>query len=252
MKRTKASKAQLKRQRRRRRLRKLKAACLSLGMATAWGGEAEAAPLQFKVTANPTRTISNAYVYFSNNATTGFFRSLGTLPANETSMQVFTFNFGDLDPIVDYLPRPGAFNGDPDPGFVIMGVYEQDDLQEGVALSSQSTAPIDDGSTWDDLFNEPSDPSYAQFEEAEIVDSLNNGDQFSPLSTGFEGAFLYFSVSDIPNPLLRTPYGQQATLIAFSTAVDVGTAIVEIVPEPASWGLVVSAAGAVLLVRRRD
>lgn len=254
MKVSKATKAQLKRQRRRKRLRRLKAACLSIGLATAWGGEAEADSIRFRVTANPSTTITNAYVYFSNNATTGLFRSIGTLPANETTERIVSFNFGGSNVIDEYRPRPGAGNGDPNPGYVILGTYDQVDLEQGVVLSSMSSAPIDNNSTWGDLFSKPTDPSYSQFEESEIIDSLINGNEFAPTSTGFEGAFLYFSASDIPDPLLRTPYGLQSYLIGFSAAQSAGTAIVEIIPEPATLGLVVFAAGTLILgsARRRE
>ena len=88
MKRHRVAKS-VERRRRRRRLRKLKAACLSLGLATAWGGAASADTV-LRVEVTPAVTLTNAVVVYGNNVSTEIYIPIGTAPAGQTTAWIHT------------------------------------------------------------------------------------------------------------------------------------------------------------------
>ncbi len=220
---------------RRRHGKKFKAACLSLGLATAWGGEVQA-DLTLQVSVTPTRTLSNAFIYYGNNLSTGRFLPLGTLSENETSVFTHLFSEQDsrhefMDDIEKILPK-----NDKVPGYFIAGLYDEDGTP-GMTLSFPNTSVIDSGLSWNDVF-----PS---FTEQGIVDNVLAGaGSFSTLS-GFVSEYGDNSYLEDDGPL-PTPYGQQSYLASFSAASPSGTAIVTVVPEPSGMALIATGAGALL------
>ena len=70
--------------------RGFKFACLALGLVTAWGDEATA-DATLKLEVSPQQTLTNAFVLYGNNVSTGVIRSLGTIPGGQTTTFDHTF-----------------------------------------------------------------------------------------------------------------------------------------------------------------
>ncbi len=229
MKRAKATKTQLRRERRGKRLRKLKAACLSLGLATAWGVEAQADTM-VSIDLAPTVSLQDAVVVFGNNVSTATGFYLGDIPYGITTNIVKRFESGDWR--YEFInEREYLVNGSsPNVGYALLAAYD-DDGTPGVVVSCPDDGPVVAMQEWADIF--------WNITEAQALDGLSHG----YADTRFGNYY-----SDIMN----TDYGTQATLVSFSTAADVGTITVTVVPEPATWGLVAGAVGIAALARRRD
>jgi len=239
MKKTIAKKPTLKR---RKKLGKFKAACLAVGLSTAWAGDAGAGLIEFRGSFTPTRTIQDAVIYYFNGVTSAHFFKLGMLPANQTTtIEHSIFLSFDNGVVLDTSFRS--------PGYVIAGWYE-DDAGPGVTVSFPNNSPIDGSQTWDDVFstNVPFAPSHV-YTEAEVLEILQAGE----IPSGFLSTYEDYFDATIPKrlPYLITHFNQEATLINFSVADFGGTAIVEVVPEPSTLILLVCAAGVLFVVPRK-
>lgn len=256
------TKKSLQKRRRRNRLRKLKVAALSLGLATAWGGEAAAdATLNLSIT--PTVTLTNALVVYGNNRSSPEFVALGGIPANLTISFSHTF------------PSSEDFSGEPEyyeqrestfpdhrisVGYFVAALYD-DNGSPGVVLSFPDDTPVQLAQEWADIFETSlNTPFTKDFTEEQIVTAL----QAAPQSTSGVyhqdlWALMYdyghFVINERLSPeqdTLTTHYGNQGVLVGFSTATNLGTVTAAVAPEPATWGLLITAAGVATLARRRD
>jgi len=233
--------------------RRFTAACLSLGLATAWGNSASA-DATLRVDIAPQQTLSKALIYYGNNISTGVLRSLGTLPGGQTSTIFQTI-------ATEEVPFEGNWTWDPDsygPGsnkpafYAVIGLYSGD-AGPGVSISFPNQDPIDALATWSSIFERQdlSIPSSFRFTEQEVVDGLTNTTQsqdFPPLVIA-DRLHSLLAIYGEPNGYmggpLATEYGQTATMVNFSNASFGGTVNVSLVPEPAACLLLVSAAGIV-------
>lgn len=199
-----------------------KAACLSIGLATAWAAPAQAATVHLEVT--PESTITEAYVgyYHLNNSSVNVL-FLGTLQGGQTSH--FDHDFPGVP--------TSAFEGFDD-AYLVMGLYDEGGSQ-GVAFSFFDDSPITTDETWDSSVK-----GRTGHTEQNVVDGLLGTRPFSV--SGFFNAHRSSRAS---------PYGSEATMIFYSAATFGGTAIATIVPEPTTSVILVSAFGIVSLVRRR-
>ncbi len=199
---------------------KFLAACASLSLATAWAESAAATTIRLEVT--PTVPLHEAWVgYYHLNDSSVNARFLGDIAAGQTSV----FNHEFLN-----VPPEAFSNG---LGYVLVGLYGESG-SEGVMLSYVDDTPITNGETWES-FVQPIDDD----EKQQVIDGLLG---ISPWSVA---AFL----NGISGEHAQD-YGKSVTLINYSQAELGGTAIATI-PEPATWVLVVGAAGVLPLVRRR-
>jgi hypothetical protein len=224
------------------RRRKLRTAGLVLGLATAWGGEAQA-DVTLRLELTPEQTLTNAYVLYNNNVSTGLFRFLGTVPGGQTT--VFHHPLLDGEVLSDWQSQPESYVSFPGNGaaYSIIAVYG---AATGVTVSFPNDDVVTQGKTWDELFN-PTPPF--EYAEADIITD------FQTNAPAYEALSLLGDHTRCPpySTLLNTAYGSHATLVNFSDATFGGTAFARVVPEPASWILVVSAAGATFgACRRRD
>jgi hypothetical protein len=247
---------QSRRMRKQRRLRKLRAACLSIGLATAWGADAKA-DVTLKLSITPQHTLTNAIVLYANNVSTGIYRSLGTIPAGQTTTFIHTFLTTDSS-LASWQPDPNSYTSTPGrPAYYSLIATYQDAPTPGVTISFPNDSPVQNATSWSALFIDP--PNYPiypghDFSEPNIINDLltNNPPQLS-------AGFLYdHNGSPYPpwqgNTIAGTSYGSQGALINFSDPTSGGTIIVEVVPEPASACLLVTGAGiaAISLRRRRE
>jgi hypothetical protein len=213
--------------RKRKKLAKLKQACLAVGLATAWSGEANA-ELTFTPSITPTQTISNAWIYYHQNATSPLNGiSLGILPANQTT------TFEHPNPLSNF-PDNVWFSGRS--GYVVIGLYDNAG-EPSVAVSMPDASAILASQTWEQLFTRP-EPFY--YSEAEVVAELQQGNFPSSFMEG--NADYFDDASGQWVQKLVTPIGDPATLVGFSTATFLGAAHVP-VPEPSSLVLVVCSLG---------
>jgi len=215
-----------------RRPQKL-ARCLTVALATAWGGAActgaaAAATVHLEVT--PTQTLTTAYaVYYNKNSSGVFSFPLGTLPAGQTTS--FDHDFPFVDPSA-FDPSPPFTQYWEPVGYGIVGLFGEGDAT-GATFSFQNSDAIDSGATFESLFT-----AQNGFTEASFISTLNS---FPTFAGSWVNTF---------DHLLKVPYGSQATLVNFSTAAFGGTAIAT-VPEPAGWVLLVLGGGAFFWLPRR-
>lgn len=211
--------------------RRAKAAALAVGLATAWGGEASADVIM-RLDVTPTRTLSNTYVYYANNISTASIRSLGVLPANQTTTFTHILN-EQYDKKPEYLvPTPSY----PRVGYWVIGVFEEGDTPS-ISVSFPSDSPITSGAQWSDIFGQQDELQLANF-------LMWSFDSESFLNSNFVAG--YGNPGYKPNAILPTHYGEYGTLVNFSTAAFGGTVLATIVPEPTSIVLA-SAAGVFLM-----
>ena len=219
----------LKRSGHSKQLARLKKACLAAGLATAWGGEARA-ELTFEASITPTQTITNAWMYYHQNATSPLWGlSLGTLPANQTSEFLHP---NQLTNFPDSIWTNARFRT----GYIIIGLYDEGGAP-GVAVSMPNSDAITAGLTWEQYFARPS-ADYRS--EADIISDLQQGNAPIDFLNAYAEYFDNSSGSWVRQ--LATPLGDEATLVGFSTATFLGTAHVAL-PEPSSLTLIVCTIG---------
>ncbi len=239
MKRKKSSKS-LQKRRRLTRLRKLKIAALTLGLATAWGGSAEAGTT-FNATATATITLANSAYTVSD------------LGASSTSTVTLTVT-GISD-----VPEGQSASGS---SSIIQNI--------GVG---QGNGYYYVGTTGTDLvlsFPNGGDGVIGQFWGALFIDGEGNGITEGQILQQLESTPLRNGVPLDPNSplgildrdygnLLRTSFGEEATLVAFTNnaagpnhGIAAGVTTVDAVPEPASFAIIATAAGMILLSGRRS
>lgn len=225
---------------RRKRFGRLKAACLAAGLATAWGGEADA-DVTFRTSITPVKTMTDAVVFYNNGVTSNHFFYLGTLLGGQTS----TFEHTLFASFEDNVFFDTSFRS---PGYIIAGVYD-DAGTPGVSLTLPNDVPIGNGQDWDQTFAAFSllNPTAPVRTEAQFIDTLQNGDAQLFLESWKD----YFEPS-IPKrlPILVTHFGEEATIVNFSTATFGGTVTVVPVPEPSSLFLCVCSAAGIFLIAR--
>jgi hypothetical protein len=217
---------------------RLKQACLAIGLATAWGGEAEAG-LTFEASITPSQTITNAWMYYHQNVTSPLWGlSLGTLPANQTS------EFSHPNQLANY-PDSVWTAPNSNTGYIIIGLYDEGG-SPGVVVSMPNSHAINANLTWEQFFARP---TAAYQSEAQIVSELQQGNV--PIEFLSEYAQYFDPPSGSWVRELSTPLGKGATLVGFSTATFYGTAHVAL-PEPASLTLIVCTLGVLGIAARAN
>jgi hypothetical protein len=213
----------------------LKAGCLALGLATAWGGEAKAETL-FEVSITPSTTLNNAYLYYGSNTSGNLMTSLGTLLAGETKTIIQTHWANPED-----FVSPEGYS---QPAYALIGLYG-DTSNPGIAISFPNDDLIQQHKTWADVFETTGVPAWDDSKEEVLYD-------FERAIGGFDGylsTFISYK-GGRDSTLCGTDYGQTGTIVCFSEATYGGTITVNMVPEPASWVLLIGAAGSLLFWRR--
>jgi hypothetical protein len=214
--------------------RGLKTGCLALGMATAWGGEARSDVI-CEVSVRPTVALTDAWVFYGVNCTSGAMESLGALPANQTTVRTQS--------LTGYTPDNVWQDGRLLP-YMLVGLYD-DGGTPGVVVSFASGSAMPD--SWTQVFGS-SPHSYYNYTEEEVIQGVHAA------STDPYGTLFWFMCdygSGYSKPC-ATEYNQPSMLVGFSDPFDAGTATVRVVPEPSTFVLVLGAAGVFLLRRRRE
>jgi hypothetical protein len=215
---------------RKRQAKRVRALCLSVGLATAWGGTQQAdADITFDVSIESQVTLSKAYVSFGNNISTPVVIPLGRIEAGVPFHSQITLTDNpyqwQADPSIYELITPSPYYDYHDPRWTILALYGNDSV-DGVAMAFRDSLPISDGTTFEDVFT----LEWDSFSEEEIIDLLESGDGDKIDS------ILYF-VTDVrgnraPLRYISIPlYGETGVLTTFSTAGFGGNATVSIVPE---------------------
>jgi hypothetical protein len=225
-----------------KRHRKLRTAGLALGLATAWGAETQA-DVTLRLELTPQQTLTNAYVLYNNNVSTGLFKFLGIVPGGQTT--VFLHELRDGEVLSDWQSQPESYtsSGNYPAVYSIIALYGSGP-ETGVTVSFPNDDVVTQGKTWDELFN-PAPPF--GYDRADIISDLQTN------VPPYEAFSLLDDYTKYPpySTLLNTEYGSYATLVNFSTATFGGTALARVLPEPAGWILFVSAAGVACALRRR-
>ena len=217
-------KRQAARKSRSKRVRKkFLGACLSATLATAWAGSAEAKDIHLSIT--PTETISAGQVLFQvvNSSALGVFY-LGTIPGGQTS-------------VFDYLGYSDEIFNSTSLGFLFIGVHGPED-NLGLSIGVNSNSTIQNGESFAAAF--PPVNGYS-ITEANLVNAV---------TLGYYGEYIYLPFLNQYADSVTIPYGAPGTIVNFTDASFGGTINVDVVPEPASWVLLVSAAGIITLLAR--
>ena len=229
----------IEKRRRRRRLRKLRAACLTVGLATAWGAAPDSQAATLRVEVTPSQSIENAAVFFNWNSSgnpPGFYR-LGSIGAGETATAQLTID----DAVFETSPSP-YLEPYTDFGYTVVASLNGG---AGPVVSLPDAEAIVDSAEWADLF--------PTADESGVVDDLSsyavNPTQIWRLPD-LHRLVLEHARSLPGRDFAVTPYGVESVLTGFSTATHYGTAIVYFVPEPAAWVILVMAGSATALGRR--
>ena len=131
----------------------------------------------------------------------------------------------------DFIDGPPG-NPFPNTGYAIIGVYQNGDVN-GMTASSPDDSQIVNGETWESTLGH----NYGQHSEQSIADTFASGSTF----------WVYNSY----NFYTKVPFNTQAVLINYSEAAFAGTALATVVPEPASWMLLLTGAGVAFSGARR-
>lgn len=222
---------------RKRQAKRVRALCLSVGLATAWGGTQQAdADITFDVSIESQVTLNNAYIFFGNNVSSPVIVPIGVIPANQLSSMQITLTDSSYtwqaDPsIYEVVVPPPRFGLYFDPRWGVLAEYDEDGVK-GVALVLADDESIIKGSQFDSLFNRPGFP----YVESSVIHYLETSD-FDQL-INFSNYLLILGIS---NPDVQTPlYGQEGILVAFSDASFAGAVTVSIVPEASSFVMLMS------------
>ena len=193
------------------------AACLAVGLATAWAGPAHADTIQLTVT--PNQTIYDAYFLFGasyiNNASVNVFNATITPIGNLTGGVANQLTFTAETP---YTPWTDSFS------YGVIGLYDVGNQLVTFAFNSgEASLLIDNGYGWAQ--------AGSGYSESAIATALATGDTGTLLNIA--------GLSDIPLPVPGGyPWPGSGELVNFSTASDGGSVSAAIVvPEPSSLGL---------------
>ena len=232
-----ATKKSILKARRLTRLRKLKVAAMSLGLATAWGGAADAGTL-FAATATATITLSDS-------------RSVGSTLNGTVTIHVEGLDQssgGGSASASAFIDQTLQITGES--GYYYVGVSGDD-----LVLSFPNGGAGVVGEFWGALFLR----NGQGVTEAQILAQLG--------ATPLENGALLDPTSPLGlldkeyGSLLRTPFGEESTLVAFrfldaqspNNGVDGGRYSLSVVPEPTAVAMMAVATGVSILgARRRD
>jgi len=235
------------------------AALLAIPLATTFAGAvtptADAAPVDYNLTVNPTLDLVNAYIFLASTSPILDIQNLGSFSANTSRTITYTDPFFDPDP--RFATRP-----------VFLGVYEDTSNGEpsyglSVSLLSYDENILDNPSfgelfTGDSVFEgffEEQDEEGSLFQgpivEDPVVTELRSGNPgFNDVSAAFASGFAF--PSGTLGALIGFDDSSSIKLGNFTNLTDGGTinVVVGVIPEPASLALL-SLGGCVLAARRR-
>jgi hypothetical protein len=209
------------------KVKALKTACLAVGLATAWGGQANAGPSQsadqIQLTIDPNQNLSHVYFLYATNATGEPVKVL-SLPdliagvsTTETVVIQNGFSQGPFNQIV----------------YSVIGLYDETNQLVTIGFNSPAAASVI-GTNFNTEF-----PS---FTESGIATALLNND-VTTISN-----FLFRTV--IFGPEFEIPVGTSGELVNFSGGTVGGSLSATFVPEP-SPALLASFGALTLLIFHR-
>lgn len=243
MKRFSVTKAIAKR-RRLHRLKKLKQAALTMGIATAWGATADAASLN--VAATVTLSLADSAFVLDARGTADTATATITVAGLDSVQPGHSLS---ITTGLDANDSLAMFGGES--GYYYIGVSGND-----LVLSFPNGGNGALGEFWDSLFR---DSQGSVISEGALLSELEN----SPLQDGadLDPNSLLGQFNNAYGDLLRTPFGAEAELVAFSEldaqrlnhGQSAGQVTLSLAPEPTTLLIVYSAGGMTWLgVRRRD
>ncbi|MEM7681393.1 MAG: hypothetical protein AAF288_05505 [Planctomycetota bacterium] len=237
-----ATRPDVSRARRYTRRRKLQPVLPAMGLLTAWGGAAQAGTL-YSLTSSTTITVAEGASLYNTGGSLTLERAsrgaeVADLVPGSSNSQTVSIEAG---------PPSG-----PDAGYFYAGVIDNGDGTSDLVLSFPGDGAVADGVVWTSLFVDNLPPEQQVFEPL-VIPQLASSPVFDPAGGLEPGTQLERLDAFFPQ-LLRTPYGDTATLIAFNgpgnTGTVVGTITIGVVPEPAT-GTMALAAGALATYRVR-
>jgi hypothetical protein len=195
-----------------KRIQEFAAACLVIGLATAWAGQSAATPVDdsLTLTATPSLNIYDVYFFYSAGGplTTDTYTFLGNLTGGVNN----TINFSALEPGSD----PGTFV------YGLIGVYDVGNQLVTVGVNSAEAAnltatPVSFSSAFSNPYTE------SQIAAAVIANNV------APLDRFFLSSPDYAATTQ--------PVGTSGEFFNFSNASPGGTFTVSASPEPATLSL---------------
>jgi hypothetical protein len=212
------------------KVKALKAACLAVGLVTAWGGAANAGPSQstdeIQLTITPSNNLSHVYFLYGVNSSTLNAVTAVPLPNLVGGISTTeTFN-------VNHTPFADAF--------VVIGLYDETNKLLTVAMNSSEAQRINGNTDFADEFSQLAiGPFYS---EDAIATAMLSNDTVT-IANAFENEDgIGFTVN----------LGDSGSLVNFSNASEGGSVSAEvIVPEPSSIELLCSGMLAILAFHRK-
>jgi hypothetical protein len=211
------------------KVKSLKAACLAVGLATAWGGQTDAGVVppseEIQLTINPSNNLSHVYFFYATNATgLGSANTLTALP-NLTAGVSTTETFF-ATPAGNYLD-PLRFYG-------VVGLYDETNKLITLSMTSVEAGNV--------IGTRDFSTEFSGFTEDSLATALLSNDTFT--ITTFFWEYEAGRATDIP-------IGTSGQLVNFSLGSDGGSLSATIVPEPSPALLVSAAALAIFAFHRR-
>jgi hypothetical protein len=213
--------------------RGLKAACLAVGLVTAWGGQANAGPSQstnqIQLTITPSNNLTHVFFIYGGNGTTLQVLSVTPLPdlvggtSTTDTISVGTVPF-----------RPA--------GYTIIGLYDETNKLLSIGMSPTEANRIAGTTSFSNEFMVFGTSPPVLYSESDIASLLLSNDT-AGLTSFIGRAF---------NGFMEIPVGGSGELVNFSNAANGGSMTADfVVPEPSPFFLASIGALALLTAHRR-
>ncbi|HUJ72676.1 MAG TPA: hypothetical protein VLZ30_10545 [Verrucomicrobiae bacterium] len=188
----------------------LKAACLAVGLATAWGVRANAQSNEIQLTISSSNNLTHVTFFYGENRTSLHVNGILSLP---------DVRAGTVAKDTFFLPSDGSSD------FTLLATYDEPNKLVAFAFPSGFAPTI--------MGRGDFDTQFAPFTEAGVATALMSNDT-AALTT-----FVLFNDFD---PMYFDTGGDLGTLIDFSGGIDGGSVFAEIIPEPSplvltGWGM---------------
>jgi hypothetical protein len=201
------------------KVKALKAACLAVGLATAWGSPSNAGPSQstdqIQLTIDPSNNLSHVFFFYATNSTGGNANTLTSLP-NLTA---------GLSTTETFSATPAGFPGNPARFYGVIGLY--DETNKLLAISLNNTAAADAiGKDFETEFA----GGNPHFTESDLANALLSNDTFtiseffwifesegSDIPLGSSGQLIDFSTGSVGGSLTAVPEPSPILLVSFGT-----------------------------------
>ena len=210
------------------KVKALKAACLAVGLATAWGSTADAGVVvntdEIQLTIAPSNSLTHVYFLFGTNGSTLY--NVTVVPAPDLVGGTSTTETFSVD-----LP---TF----DDAYAVVGLYDETNKLLTIGLNTAAAQYYVGNTNFDGTFGNAAE--FGFYSEDTIATALLSNDTATIVNA-------FQSEDGFPIPL-----GDSGTLVNFSNASDGGSVSAEvIVPEPSSIQLLCSGMLAILAFHRK-